>query len=95
MRGAAAGLLASITAVAEDAVVEHLAQVLPALCRATVDDEATVRDSAAVCCSLLGRFVDPDAQLAILLPQVTTTTATATASPPVLTHTPTHRPVVR
>ena len=68
-RANASGLLVTLFAVAEDAVTGHIDTVLASLVRGTSDDDARVRKSTSEAAAVVGRFVDPDAQLAVLLPQ--------------------------
>ncbi len=55
---------------AQDLVLRHVPELFGGLCRSSQDDEAEVRALVKDCAALMGRFVEPAAQLAVLLPQV-------------------------
>ena len=69
VRANAAQLLVVLFALAEDSITVYIDRVLAALVYGTSDDDERVRKSTAVAAEIVGRFVDPDAQLAVLLPQ--------------------------
>lgn len=69
VRKSAAGQLRSTIVMAQDLVLRHVPELFGGLCRSSQDDEAEVRALVKDCAALMGRFVEPAAQLAVLLPQ--------------------------
>eukprot|EP01137_Pigoraptor_chileana_P002783 Opistho-2@42102 len=70
IRTRAAGLLYQLLLHSEAFVTQHLESVLSTLSRAVGDEEPAVAMRAVACSEVVGRFVDPDASLGVLLPQL-------------------------
>lgn len=70
VRHAAAGALRSLLVLVEDAVTAQLGPIIAALCTGSRDEDAEVRKVLGEVGRLVGAFAPPQAQLAVLLPQL-------------------------